>query len=85
MRGAPGNHSALLGSAEEFFHIPLSPEAMHDAAGTPVMLIGAKHASTQAGTFQGSPPYGIDVPVERELPRAFLCRCYHKVRQVFAL
>jgi len=40
-RWSPGHHASLLRPAEEFFHIPLTAERMHDPARAPQVLIRA--------------------------------------------
>src|SRR5665811_68523 len=64
MRGSPRDHSAFLGPAEEFFHVPLAPEGINDSPRAPIVLIGAKHASTQPGLLQLATQGGIHLPAK---------------------
>ena len=66
MRRAPRRHPAFLGASEEFLHIPLAAESMHDPPCAPDMAVGTEHAPAQAGPLQQAPSRHVDVPVERQ-------------------
>src|SRR5258708_2212548 len=85
VRGTPGYDPALLGSTEQFLHIPLPPESVNDPASAPDMMVGTQDASPQARALQQSPPGLIDVPMERYLPTRLFHRGHHEFRQVLAL
>jgi hypothetical protein len=67
MRRAPGDHSAFLGAAEEFFHVPLAPEGINDSPRAPIVLVRAKDASAQPGLLQLATQRGIHPPAKRGL------------------
>src|ERR1039457_6497510 len=85
VRRAPGYNPALLSSPEQFLHIPLAPESVYDPAAAPDMTIGTQHAPAQARTLQQTPPFRIDVPMERYLSTALVHRCDHQFREPPAL
>src|SRR5438874_1355537 len=64
-RGTPWRDSALLGPAEEFFDVPLAAEGIHDAFGSPAMLVGAEHAAPQSSLLQVSATFIVDMPCQR--------------------
>jgi hypothetical protein len=64
MRGPPRDHSAFLGSAEEFFHVPLASEGINDSPRAPMVLIGAKHASAEPSLLQLATQEGIHFPAK---------------------
>src|SRR5271157_1429333 len=67
MRWSPRDHSTLLGSSEEFFHVPLAPEGIHDSTRAPIVLVGAKYASAEPGLLQLTTQGGIHLPAKRWL------------------
>src|ERR1035438_216442 len=67
MRRPPRDHSAFLGSSEEFFHVPLVPEGINDSTRAPVVLVCAKNASAEPGLLQLATQGGIHLPAEQGL------------------
>src|ERR1039458_4176760 len=67
MRWSPRHHSAFLGAAEEFFHVPLAPECPNDSFRAPTVLVRAKDASAQPGLLQLAPQQSIHPPTKRWL------------------
>ena len=65
MRRPSRDHSAFLGSSEEFFHVPLAPEGINDSPRAPIVLVRAKDASAQPGLLQLATQGDIYLPVKR--------------------
>ena len=80
VRWTPGHHAALLGAAEQFLHIPLPSEGVHNAACAPEMPVSAEYPPAETRALQQSPSRRIDIPVKRYLLAALFHHGYHELR-----
>ena len=85
MRWTPGSHPALFRPPEQFFHIPLPAEGIHDTAGAPDMAVGAKHAPSQTGPLQQVPARRINMPFERQTSANLFDFCHNELCQVLTV